>query len=271
MKCELCDGNSYEYSRLGSHLNAYHTEITHEDYYRKFLMKEGEDICIHPSCSNKRKFFNLQEGYAGQYCGLKCFSTTDEKRKISSESFALTNRIHAERFSSIVSERMKTLHLNPDFTKKVIGNFKGTRGEYYSKRFDKSFIFRSSYEKRSYEILEKDSSVISYEVEPFAIDYTLSYEGVEYSHRYFPDLLIHYKNGSVLVEVKPNDYIHDYRNIQKFLSAYDYCTSNNMKFEVWTEDYLYQGVRDPEFTNLLLEEIKNNVKETVAEIENVGK
>ena len=97
--------------------------------------------------------------------------------------------------------------------------------------------YRSSYELKLMEILEEDSSVVSFFMEPFLIPYV----GLDKkNHKYIPDCLIKYVNNvNVLVEVKPERLLNTPTNILKFEAGKEYCKNNNMEYVIWTEKELF--------------------------------
>jgi hypothetical protein len=74
------------------------------------------------------------------------------------------------------------------------------QGKFWSKKNQKEFVFRSAYEFGYFHILEADNNVVSYIVEPFQISYR--YQGS--IRKYWPDLMVLYKDGSIkILEIKP--------------------------------------------------------------------
>lgn len=96
-------------------------------------------------------------------------------------------------------------------------------------------FYRSSYELKYFKMLDADCEVVSYEVEPFAIEYTL-YGLV---HSYVPDVLVYYANGTVrLVEIKPSRLVSTDKNQAKIAAAQAHCDGRQIEFAVVTEDDL---------------------------------
>ncbi len=82
IKCEICDKKCKDHKSLGGHIGMAH-KIKKEEYYVKYVKKEGEGKCKHPDCSNTIKFVSLKTGYEGykgescsphEYCSVKCSS-----------------------------------------------------------------------------------------------------------------------------------------------------------------------------------------------------
>lgn len=114
----------------------------------------------------------------------------------------------------------------------------GKIGTFYSEKNNCNIKFRSSFERKAYELLEDDNNVLSYIVEPFRIKYIIN-KKVRY---YVPDLLITYNNGvQKLVEIKPVDKLLTKDTLIKQKFSIEYCNSNNIEggYEIWTETVLF--------------------------------
>lgn len=108
-----------------------------------------------------------------------------------------------------------------------------SKGIFHSNKNNKDFIYRSSWEEVVMEQLEKDENVLSYDVEPFSIEYNFN----DCIKHYIPDMLIEYKDGSKkLIEIKPSCFVEHELNLSKFDAAISFCQSKNIQFEVWTEE-----------------------------------
>ena len=66
MICELC---KKDFKHLGLHLNYSHPEISHKEYYDRFLKQGGEGFCF--TCGKPLNFIDLRHGYK-HYCNAKC-------------------------------------------------------------------------------------------------------------------------------------------------------------------------------------------------------
>jgi len=107
-------------------------------------------------------------------------------------------------------------------------------GWYFSKKNNKEVHYRSSYELKAYEILEK-KNIIKYEVEPIRIPYLYK----EIIHNTVPDILVYHKDGSKeLIEVKARWNLEQDNTKIKLEAMEKYSKENNMKFSVWTENEL---------------------------------
>ena len=105
-------------------------------------------------------------------------------------------------------------------------------GWHQSTKTKKTFNYRSNYEKKVYEYLDEDKEVMSYEAEPFAIDYI--HKGTV--HKYTPDLFVCYLNGNKeLWEVKPANQTLLEQNKNKWHAAKEVCKVRNWGWKVITE------------------------------------
>lgn len=109
------------------------------------------------------------------------------------------------------------------------------RGYYFSSKNQKEIYYSSSYELKSYQILEQLSKVKSYD----RCHYYLEYKFEDRIKNYIPDLLVVYTDGTKeIIEIKPQNLINNSKNQAKFKAAEDYCKSNNTIFSIWTEQEL---------------------------------
>jgi hypothetical protein len=111
-----------------------------------------------------------------------------------------------------------------------------SKGSYFeSKKSNKTVRCRSSYELKYAEMLESDTNVASFKVEPFFIQYEFNGS----TKHYHPDFLVTFSdNSKQLVEVKPEKLINTQINVAKFAAARQWCATSNMVFVVVTERQL---------------------------------
>ena len=114
-----------------------------------------------------------------------------------------------------------------------------------------NIIYRSMWEKYCMMYFDNEKRVKTWSSEEIIIPYL--YEADKKYHRYFPDFLVHWSNGSTsLIEVKPNKetmpptgnkrtkrYITEgftyVKNVNKWEAAAAYCKDRKWAFEIWTE------------------------------------
>ncbi len=117
--------------------------------------------------------------------------------------------------------------------KRILNGLIKIRGIYVSNKTGKTYKYRSSFEKRFILCLEKDSEVLHYDLEPFAITYV---DKNGRSRKYVPDFYICYKTGKKsLIEIK-SDYTENVYNFsEKKKYALEWCKERNIDFFVYKE------------------------------------
>lgn len=116
------------------------------------------------------------------------------------------------------------------FKKKRNTAFK--QGNFFSKKNNKTYFFRSGLEAEFYKLLESKKEIAKYAVESLEIEY--HYEGK--SRRYIPDILVEYANGKKeLWEIKPKNQVKMPKNLAKWKAADEFCRKRNIEFMVLTE------------------------------------
>lgn len=117
------------------------------------------------------------------------------------------------------------------------------QGIFWSKKNNKEFIFRSAYEFGYFHILEADTNVVSYIVEPFKIPY--KFKGV--NRNYIPDIMVLYRDGGIkILEIKPASMV-GYPQVQaKAKAARVFMRKHikNGKYEFITEDDIFASDKD---------------------------
>jgi len=138
------------------------------------------------------------------------------------------------------------------------GTFRPTNPQKYVGDY-KNIIYRSSWEARVMNWLDKNPSIVSWASEEVVIPYVSPVDGRW--HRYFPDFVVKVKdkNGNtktMMLEVKPKKqtkepiqqrrvtkrYITEVTtwgvNQAKWKAATEYCLDRNWEFKLITEDHL---------------------------------
>lgn len=118
----------------------------------------------------------------------------------------------------------------------------------YFKNNDITLHLRSSYELAHVQKLLDSNLLIDYE--PFYIDYVDS-DG--FDHKYLPDFLVHYPDGTKeLHEVKAKYYLDKNNTKEKVEAGIAYCNIHGLKFRLITEDDIdseYPKWSDPRILN----------------------
>jgi len=98
-------------------------------------------------------------------------------------------------------------------------------------------FYRSSWEKKFYIWCDLNDDIEFWGTESIAIPYISPKDGQR--HRYFPDVLIKFKNEKkVVIEIKPASQNKDPVNIAKWESAEHYCKQIGAEFVVMNEKHL---------------------------------
>jgi hypothetical protein len=135
------------------------------------------------------------------------------------------------------------------------------QGKYQPKNPEKykgnpsNIIYRSSWELRVFNYMDKNPDVVKWASEEVVIPYKSPIDGRW--HRYFPDVWMKTKNGDVyLIEIKPfkethepkrrsrvtKKYLYEVKtwgiNSAKWAAAREYCADRNWHFKIITEKEL---------------------------------
>jgi len=111
-------------------------------------------------------------------------------------------------------------------------------------------VYRSLWEKHAFRWCDDNPNVKLWSSEEVVIPYL--YEVDNRYHRYFMDLKLVYKEGTMLVEIKPDKetriptgnkktkrYLNEsftyVKNINKWNAAQEYCKERGWVFRIWTE------------------------------------
>ena len=111
-------------------------------------------------------------------------------------------------------------------------------------------VYRSLWERHAFKWADDNPDVLKWSSEEVVIPYL--YEVDNRYHRYFMDLKLVYKEGTMLVEIKPDKetriptgnkktkrYLNEsftyVKNINKWNAAQEYCKERGWVFRIWTE------------------------------------
>lgn len=111
----------------------------------------------------------------------------------------------------------------------VDGGFAWARGKHLSSKTGREHVFRSSWEKQYFELLDTDDDVITWRSEPFSISYEL--DGKQ--RRYVPDVIVTRRDRVQLIEVKPEKLRSTAMNEAKRVAAMRYCIDNDIEYVEW--------------------------------------
>jgi len=240
VECKICGKRGLYIDKR--HLKTRHG-VTKEEYIEKFpnaIFKSEKKINIQKknatgnkanlgkkfSKEHRKKISKTQEGKNNSFYGKTHSKKSMKKAMLSRE------KISMKKYGA--SSHMKLDHYKDLFSKIAANNIIGGRetytkcsksGHFYSKKNDKTFFYRSSYELKYLIKIEEDATVVEYNVEPFYIKY--EYEGR--IRRYIPDFLI---NNKKLVEIKPKFLSEDNKTIAKLNAGIEFAKENGYEFKV---------------------------------------
>lgn len=139
------------------------------------------------------------------------------------------NKLHSKRMKS---GEVYTWFKNPEEQLRLATYSRGISGHHYSTKMNSLFRYRSSWELRIYRSLDNNPEILCYLPEPITLRYNEN-------RIYFPDLLVWYTSNELkLIEIKPKYLLDNPIVVSKANSAIEYCNSNDMIFEFWTEDHI---------------------------------
>jgi hypothetical protein len=106
------------------------------------------------------------------------------------------------------------------------------QGKYQSIKTGKILPYRSGMEEKVYKLLDQYDDVMTFDYEPFKINYI--HKGQR--HLYIPDIFVTFLDGhKELWEVKPSNQTSLEVNQNKWYAAKEACDLRGWKFEVYTE------------------------------------
>jgi hypothetical protein len=238
---------------LLQHYNNEHPEKAHEIYY----LFEDDELVQCPICNKKMRQITdrhlLVHGINTTKEFLEKYPNTmmrpnSLKKKWSKHAYKINND---PKVGEKISKSLREGHQKGKYKYRDQGKI---RGYFYSKKNNKIFPYRSSYEYLAFNILEKDGSVNSYEYESLRI----RYKGEDNKkHTYYPDILT---NNNRIIEVKAEwALINEEKakiNFIKIKAAERFAEKNGYTFEIWTEFELNEKLEKLELDKeLLLEKI----------------
>jgi len=135
-QCQIC---KKEYSLLLAlcvHIGRTHKNISAKEYYDKYFLKEGENICHNKNCSNENKFISIAKGYTlycCHNCSTKCEIVIEKRKRTSLKNWGVDNPSK----SNIVKEKVKKTYIkhygvdNPNKSDVVKEKIRNTLNERY--------------------------------------------------------------------------------------------------------------------------------------------
>lgn len=166
--------------------------------------------------------------------------TEEDKRLVG----ALTKKKRQNGVPSLKVKRVKNGKHNVYFNKSKEGGGTYHNGLFYSEKNNIEIRYRSSYELKFFQMLEKDKNIINYLSESFSVPY---YDSQEKKKMYIPDILALTQKGDFIVyEVKPKDMLGDIDVQRKAQACKIYMKQNFGKsdYRFITEKDLFPTPKD---------------------------
>lgn len=118
-------------------------------------------------------------------------------------------------------------------------------GTFYSVKNNSTVKYRSSYELKFFQMLEKDSTIVNYAVEAFSVNYL---DADVISRSYIPDVLALTTKGTFIVyEIKPEDMLRDLTVQKKAQACKKYIKQAFgplSEYKFITEKYLFKNNKE---------------------------
>lgn len=137
--------------------------------------------------------------------------------------------------------------------KEIVQHGKGKyiQGDFYSKKNQETYPYKSSYELAYLQQLELDATVLQYIYEPFELYYI---DSNSKRRIYRPDFMVLFKDGKILItEIKPEVMLKDYDVQAKARAARQYLKENytgvDINYKFVTEKNLFNS--DKEYTDFI--------------------
>lgn len=122
------------------HLKHAHA-LTVEQYYRKYLMEEGENLCESPTCRKDKKFIGIRQPFK-RFCSNKCAQNDEGTRKKGLETIKVKYGSH-KAFVSHVKEKSKETY------REKYGADHYFQSDEFKAKNDYSAVFHKSNDKRT--------------------------------------------------------------------------------------------------------------------------
>ena len=111
-------------------------------------------------------------------------------------------------------------------------------GEHFSVKLTNGPVkYRSGWEVKYMQWLDKNEQVIAYQYESLIIPY-ISNQRTNKIRNYKPDLVVERLDKKIVVEIKPSTKVNNRINQKKFNAAKVWCQNHGFDFEIVTEKEL---------------------------------
>lgn len=250
-ECDFCECGCKKRVRLpgqrfihNHHIKYLKTYENGAKYLRSLKGKTWEEV--HGKKKAKKMKKAMSKVHKGKKTSPELSALWSSHRKSSGNPFY--GKSHLDETKEVIRKAQVETHLTDEHKERVseglakayaegrrsVNRNKHYQGEFYSQKNGEYVSYRSSYELYAYQILEQLSKVAFYEVEPFAIKYSIDGK----KRHYIPDILVTYTDDSQeLMEVKPRNFINAKMNKAKFKAAKKFCKNEDIDFSILTSKH----------------------------------
>ena len=230
-KCKIC---SKEFSAKKG--LSYHLKITHKIDYYVYLCEHDKDfkkpVCVHCDKDinfSRDKHHSVHRYMNMVYCNNDC--------KLSSERYRDKMSVQGKKYGHLSTRGIpRSTETKQKISASVAEAYRNgfcfNRGQHTSDKTNKTYNYRSSWEKKYMIYLDGDPQTIYWEYEPFVIEY--QWEGD--NRRYLPDFIVYKSDGlKYIIEVGVNRYKIKGRDDAKAKAAEKYGKENGFEYQLVTE------------------------------------
>jgi len=153
--------------------------------------------------------------------------------------YGTTKEFYAEFSDAVIFEKFRMYMHDSGQLKHLIESGRGgkwEKGFVVLPRLGLTIFVRSSYEKYFLYECDKNLYIKTVEFNLKGLQYTFD----NITHWYFPDFILEFDDGSkTMIEIKSKWQLSDEKTKKKIDVGIEHCKNNNMKFNVLTEDELF--------------------------------
>lgn len=165
-------------------------------------------------------------------------SENAKERLVNPVNNPMYGKSHTEEAKQQMSEKHAELILNG---KKTYGkNHKF--GHHESCKNNIVMFYRSSWELACMKWLDSNSAILTYDYEPFKIEYCKTGRKQKHKRYYIPDFLVEFTDGrKELWEIKPKQFVDNERTVLKKEAAIKYCKQASISsYKILTRENLIE-------------------------------
>ena len=242
-KCDFCNKI---FIRESSHIRENNNFCSQDCYYKwksknlKGTIDSSQILGMQMKASKNKVSKTLKEGYVSGviiHGMLGKHHSEESKKKISNHHIETgcfvgeKNPMYGKKHSKETRDKMSEIVSREIISgkRKPYGKNGHMVGKFISKKMNKEFYYRSSWEKVCFEYFEKCDEIVLFDYECLRIPYYEKDEKRKYKRWYIPDFLIEYADRKEIWEIKPKAFQDNEKTRLKTEAALQYCKENNIK------------------------------------------